>query len=475
MASKKSLSTTGHNIANANNESYTRQRVEHESYMPLRRGNVILGQGVDVKAVRRIHDELLEKRLRSTISDNNYFEERVYNLNQLEDIFNETDGDGLNKLLNKFFNSFRELANQPENDTLREIVRDSAHLIVNDFHRVDDRITSLKNGMDIRIEKTIQDINTLTEQIAGLNIEITRLELDDGAETGDLRDQRDEAIKNLSEFFKVHTYTDEKGQFTVNAVGIGSLVSGGQHQYLEASLVRESDDPESSGKMGVFFQGRPNVMLNNKFEEGRLQALVKTRNEDVFYLKDKIDTIAFQLAHSVNAIHSRGFVNKMLPVDGRGIAYNDGSLKQLTGIDFFNSPNAKLHAARKLKLSNLVQESSDYIATALAPNSPGDNRVSLAITKLQHEKIGSNGTATFEEDYLKVIGNIGVKTAKSKINIEHTKGILAQVKSMRERVSGVSLDEEAANLVKFQHMYEASARVIQASQEMFDAVMNIKR
>src|SRR5690606_35892099 len=101
------------------------------------------------------------------------------------------------------------------------------------------------------------------------------------------------------------------------------------------------------------------------------------------------------------------------------------------------------------------KESSDYIAAALNPNAPADNRIALAITKLQHEKISSGGSATFEEEYLKTIGNIGVKAAKSNVIREHSKGILSQVKTMKERISGVSLDEEAANLVKFQHQYQA--------------------
>ncbi len=113
------------------------------------------------------------------------------------------------------------------------------------------------------------------------------------------------------------------------------------------------------------------------------------------------------------------------------------------------------------------------IATALEANKPGDNRVAIAISKLQHEKVLGGGTTTFEEQYLKSVGNIGLQTGKSKIEEEQSSGILAQAKSFKERLAGVSLDEEAANMVRYQNAYEASAKVIKASDEMFKSILNL--
>jgi len=111
----------------------------------------------------------------------------------------------------------------------------------------------------------------------------------------------------------------------------------------------------------------------------------------------------------------------------------------------------------------------------LAPNSPGDNRIAIAISKLQHEKILDGGNATFEEGYLTAVSKIGLSTAKSRIDGEQSGGILAQAKSIKERVSGVSIDEETANMVKYQHAYDASARVIKVADEMFDSVIAMMR
>ena len=113
--------------------------------------------------------------------------------------------------------------------------------------------------------------------------------------------------------------------------------------------------------------------------------------------------------------------------------------------------------------------------TAFAPNAPGDNRIALAISKLQHEKFMNGGTATIEEHFLKTVGHVGIETGKAKLDSEQAEAIRTQVETVKERMSGVSLDEEAANMVRFQHAYNASAKVMQAANEMFDTVLSIKR
>ncbi len=475
MASKRSLETTGHNISNANTEGYSRQRVEQSAYPPMRKGNVVVGRGTDVKTVKRIHDELLEKRLRKSLTQTGFHDERTNLLSQLEQVFNEVDGEGLNKLMNNFFNSFRELANEPENDTLREIVRDKASLIVKDFHRVDDRLTQIRSTMENRVHRAVDSVNALTDQIATLNLQIVQLELNDNAVASDLRDGRDQAIQKLSEYFDLHTYEDERGNFVVNAEGVGSLVIAGNKIGLGAAAIKDSNDINDPGSMQIFFKERPNIIVTDQFGKGIIKAAIKTRNEELANLSNKIDDLAYNLANAVNAIHKRGYINKPLPLDQNGQPMNDGTFKQVTNIKFFESPKSAKNAARNLSLSGLVKESADYISVAVSPNAPADNRIALAITKLQHEKFASGGTSTFEEEYLKTVGHIGVKTSKERITAEHARGIKSQINTMKERISGVSLDEEAANLVKYQHQYQANAKVIQNSEEMFDALLSIMR
>jgi flagellar hook-associated protein 1 FlgK len=473
-AAKRNLATTSHNIANANTEGFSRQRAELVAYKPQGQGNIVIGKGVDVKSVRRIHDELIEKKVRSNTSEHNYNIERSWQLNQAEEIFNEINGEGMNKLLNNFFNNFRELSNQPENDSIRSIVRDSAQTVTRDFGRISNSIKEIQHSIDKKIVASVDEVNTLAENIAKLNVEISQIEIVHG-ETGDLRDQRDLAVKSLSEFFDIESYENERGQFVINAPGVGSIVVGSETLKMTAAPLKDNTDPDMDGKVEIFFQSRPGHRIGPKFESGKLAALVETRNVEVMGMKKKMDQMAYQLSQAVNAIHRKGYINKMLPVDENGQVKNDGSVEKITGIDFFKNLDRVHDAAEKLSLSQLVQDDPIYIATALEANSPGDNRVALAITKLQHEKLNHQGTATFEEDYLKMVGSLGGSAAKSKVLEEQSKGILAQSTSLKERVSGVSLDEEAANMIRFQHQYQAAAKVISASEEMFDAILNMKR
>lgn len=169
MASKKSLETTGHNIANSNTEGYSRQRVMQTTNPPIVKYGNIEGTGTRIRSIERVHDENIERRLNKTISDNALFDEKASQLTQIEGIFNEIDSDGLNKVLNKFYNSFRELGNQPENETIRSVVRDQADLVVNDFKRINRTLDALSGGIDNRIKAEVVDINQTTSSIADLN------------------------------------------------------------------------------------------------------------------------------------------------------------------------------------------------------------------------------------------------------------------------------------------------------------------
>ena len=183
----------------------------------------------------------------------------------------------------------------------------------------------------------------------------------------------------------------------------------------------------------------------------------------------QIDILAFHLANTVNAIHRKGHT-----YSHHGNQFNSQSTNGTkTNVNFFESPIGITGAAKNLELSQEVKSDLKNIVTALGPNSPGDNRISIAISKLQDEKILADGSKTLEEEFLGNIGNIGLVSAKTRIEFEQSEGILAQMNSIRERIVGVSIDEEAANMVKYQQAYDASAKVLRAANEMFDSVLGI--
>jgi flagellar hook-associated protein 1 FlgK len=475
FASKKALEVTGHNLSNVNTEGYSRQKVMQSTAIPIGTGGFIQGTGVKIDGINRVNDEFIDKRLNTALSSSKFYDARNENLDQIESIFNEVDNEGLNQILNKFFNSFRELANQPENETIRSVVRDNAGMVVKDFHRIRETLDLQAQNIDRKITTSVSDVNQILSHIADLNGKIATIEAQQG-ETGDLRDQRDLALKNLSEHFKIHTYMDEKNRFVITAQGIGTLVTGLHNQELAVvSKNKENSSNNMNGSVEVVLKDRPSQTVTNKFQSGSLASIIKVRNEDLRKLQDDVDGIAFQFTSSVNSIHRQGFVNRPIAIGP------DGSPAQLdgkgltTGLDFFAQPLSKDNAASSIDLSEPVKSDLSNIAAALAPNAPGDNRVAIAISKLQHERIAGEDSVTLEEKYLQTIGNIGLETGKARLDAEQANGLLAQATSIRERLTGVSIDEETANMVRFQHAYEASAKIMQAADEMFKTVLELKR
>ena len=474
--SKKSLATTSHNIANANTEGYSRQVATAETNTPIQSGKNVFGSGVNIKNVKRVHDRLVEKKLNHSITENSYHKERSTQLSSVEQIFNEINSDGMNKILNRFFNSFRELSNQPENEVVRTLVRDNADIVTKDFKRLSNEIINVRDRIHSQLQGSVDDINALSKNVSDLNREITRLE-NMGGETGDLRDQRDTAIRSLSEYMPINTYEDGNKQYVVNIVGGGSLVAGGTVNKLIATTVGDDNVGSYKGeeRVEIRFEANRGSIISEKLNTGTLGAMLQTRNDEIQVLRGQLDEMAHGLVHVTNAIHRRGYVNKKIPTDEQGNIVNNPSMGKITNINFFKEPLDLSQASLNLDLSDEVKADLNNIATGLEPNAPGDNRIAIAISKIQHEKMLGGGSKTFEETFLQSVGKIGLSTSKSKINEEQSKGILAQAKSMKESLSGVSLDEEATSMVKYQQAYEASAKMIRVADEMFDSVIGMIR
>ncbi len=473
FTAKQSMSTTSHNIANANTDGFSRQEVRTETSISLPEGDYVVGTGADIQSIRRSHDELVEKKLNSSITNSKYDEERSLQLGHVEEIFNEINSDGMNKIMNRFFNSFRELSNQPENETVRNAVRENARIVTGDFHRIQANLDDVRSNINNKLTLAVGEVNNLAKTIGKLNVEINVQEVSGGM-ANDLRDQRDRAIRTLTEFFPVTSYSDNRGQFVVNIEGVGSLVAGGLVQELtHGSTVTDGANSVDKGDVQIFFASRPGIAISDRVKGGTLGALLKTRNEDIVKLEKQVDELAHGLVLATNAIHRRGFANHPVPVDAQGNPIPNAAKQKVTGINFFKEPLDLKRAAEYISLSDDIEKDANNIAAAVEANKPGDNRAALAISKLQHEKVLGGGTTTFEEQYLKSVGDVGLQTGKSKIDREQSHGILAQAKSFKERLAGVSLDEEAANMVRYQNAYEASAKVIRASDEMFKAVLNL--
>ena len=473
-ASRKALEIVGHNISNVGTDGYTRQRIEQQTAPAVKREGIISGLGVMVKGIDRVHDPLLEKRMQKSLSDVAYYEERGQQIRKIEDVFNDLGVEGLNNLLNSFYNTFRELSNNPDNESIRTLVREKAEVVADKFSQTKQYIDDFSREIDQKIKMEVNDINNILEKIARTNREIKESENRSGVEPN-LRDERDRNIRELAKFFKVKTYVDAKGNYNVAAENVGSLVVGGFFQKLKASLgMQKGLDVDSPGEMHLYIGDSFSRSIDKRVRGGSIGSLVRTRNEDVRNFQHKMDKIAYEFINTVNAVHRKGYVNRKIYVDDGGHANKLDGRGKTTGVNFFK-PLEKIHnASLNIALSDEVKDDLSNIVTALSPNSPGDNRIALAISKLQHEKIMEGGTATIEENYLQAIAKVGIEAGRAKIDEEQARGILNQIEVIKERTSGVSIDEETANMVRLQHVYGASAKVMQTAKDLFDELLSIK-
>ncbi len=459
VAAKTGIATTGHNISNANTEGYSRQRVSTHAAESIggQFGKNTVGTGVAVSRVERLNDHYIEKQIRNSQKDLSHFEEKDLILRQVEDIFNEMSGDGLNRFISRFFNEFRKLSEEPESPAIRQSLRESAQSMTNDFHRLRQEVVAVAQHADQRIEGFVGEVNHIAQELADLNQRISWVERSGGS-PNDLLDKRDLIFRKLGSYFDVSMSQDKNGSFNVDIKGVGPLVMAdrAEHLSVEGTPANRSGKPEAG--LDILSSGNVLGTITYSLQGGKLGALIEARDKMIATVLDRLDEMAFALTHAVNQIHSQGF-------NSEGIS----------GIPFFSPLQEPNRAAEWISLSEEVQLSIDQIATGLLPESPGDNRVALAIAQLQNEKLIDHGHATADEWFNSMVTDVGIASAKNRSSMLQEKDIILQLNKVREQISGVSIDEETANLMEFQHAFDASAKVIQVADDLLKTVLSLKR
>ncbi len=456
-AAKAGIATSGHNIANANTEGFSRQRVEISAQGPVgSKGKGAMGQGVNISRVSRLNDEYIDKQVRAAGRDLAAGEERDLVLKQTEDVFNEMGGEGLNRLMSHFFNEFRKLSNEPENEAIRQSVRESTQAVVNDFKRLRGEVESVREHIDSRIEGHAKEVNLLAGEVKDLNIKIKTMEIN-GTPANDLMDRRDQILKDLSTKMDLNTHKDAEGNYVIDIKGVGPLVVGSEVQNFNVQRTAGDENGKKEGSLDVMSSASANGVVTHQIKGGKIGALLDTRDKTLTGVLDRLDDLAYSLADSVNQIHEMGFTR-----DGR------------QGVSFFTKLNQKERAAEFIDLSDSIKSSVNAIATAALPDSPGDNRIAVAVSGLQNLQLMNGGKASMDDFYNSIVSDIGVTTAHNKENLTQQKDILTQLNKMRDQVSGVSIDEETTNLMQFQHSFDASAKVIQVADDLLKTVLNMR-
>lgn len=458
MNSQTALQTTSHNIANKATEGYSRQRVEMLTNQPVGEGKLRIGMGARAGLVTATRNEFLEKNIQREGNQLGFLDARSELLGRVEQVYNEQVNKGLNHSLGNFFNSFRELSNNPESLATRTQVKESAIGIANDFKKVHEQLSAIQNDADFRIQTRIAEVNELTKEIATLNEKVQVVELT-GVPANDERDRRDVLLKQLGEKINIRYAEGKDGQLTITAGSTAVLVSG----YSQRDLIAQST-PERDGKregaLDIFYKSTDNstpVLVTDQVTGGEIGALIEVRDKTIGGLTDNMDKVAFALASEVNNAHSQGYDRA-----GR------------TGNFLFEQPQDVRDAALYLKVSDDVLNDVGRIAAAGQPDAPGDNRIANILSGLEYKQVMDDGTSTFNDFYSSLVGKVGIETQRANSASQAQKDIVGQLKNIRESISGVSLDEETTKMIEFQKAFDASARLIKTADEMLDTVLRLK-
>lgn len=456
--SQTGLQTVSHNIANKSTEGYSRQRVELQSNTPVGSGRLRIGMGAKPGMITRINNEYLEKQIEREGNNLGFSEARSNALARVEQVYNEQVNKGLNQFMGEFFNSLRELSNNPESRASRTMVKESADFLAKDFQRVHSQLSEIQSDIDFRLATHVSEINELTKEIAGLNEKIQMVEINE-VPANDERDRRDLLVKKLSEMANIRYAESDDGALTITAGNNAVLVSGYSHRELYVSPT-EANEGKREGNFEIFYKSTDNsnpVNVTKQISGGKLGGLLDARDGVINRLMGEMDKLAYTLATEVNKAHTHGF-------DTYG---RQGGL-------FFRQPQEVEGAAAGLALSDSIREDVGKIVSAGEPGAPGDNRIANIMASVQYKKVLGDGANTLDDFYSGVVGQVGIEAQRSNSAYSSQKDIIKQLSNIRESISGVSLDEETTKMIEYQKSFDASARLIRTADEMMDTVLRLK-
>lgn len=303
-AHQTAIQTTGHNISNADNENYSRQRVTMESMDPLyeptlnRAGSPgQLGQGVNIAQIERIRDTFYDDQITSTINEKEYWASSKDYLYQMEKIFNEPSDNTLRSLTDNFWASWQELASYPADLAHREVVLERANGLVTRVHDIYSKLQELRERADREVAHTVDNINSLATEIRGLNEKITKLQAL-GDNPNDLLDRRDAAIEKLSSLVNIRVGRGDKDEIFV-FIGEQALVQGTIQRKLKTLA-----NPSNEGMARVVWDHNEKDLI---LGGGKLLGLIDMRDKAIAERIHRTDEFALNIADIVNEIHRDGF------------------------------------------------------------------------------------------------------------------------------------------------------------------------
>lgn len=451
------IETTGRNLSNVNNPNYARQRVNLGDRGSVQTSIGAQSLGLEARSLQQLRDVLLDRQVVREISLRSAYESEQAGyqnaqagLGQAIDRAGEANssgsngsGTGISETLTSFFNSFQSLAARPTDPGERQNLFQEAQILTDRIGLTDTRLAQVQTDLTARVTSDVGDANRMLANIANLNVEIGRFEIAVPGGAVDLRDQRQAQLEELAKKINFESQLDP-----TNSSQIQVFVRDGSGNPV--ILVNKANVTGPFTVTGAVIQaGSPATTLSAT--GGSIVGAIKARDGGVKTLRDNLDLMAKQLVTSVNAAYN--------PLGTTGNFFDPANLTAGT-----------ISVASTLTATNI--KASDGGAA-------GDNTIALAVAGLAEKSFstgaGDSVTGTFAQHYASTVSSFGQSLATANLHVSEQTNISNLVRNQRDSVSGVSLDEEMTNMMKFQRAFQASSRVVQTINELLENVINLGR
>lgn len=458
LASQRALYVINHNIVNAKTNGYSRQEALQGATSPdILPGIGFLGSGTEIYDIVRVRNSYTDFKYWLENSPYGEWKVKKDTLNELEKLFGEPSNSSFRKYMDDFFSSMEELSKNPSDYAFREPVRQTALSLAKHINETAERLSNLKEEIGFTVGTKVKEINKIGEQIANLNRQIYSLELD-GKKANDLRDKRELLIDNLSKIVNVRVDESKEGKFRVSISGI-SLVDHVNVNKIEF----KPENPEKVNDPKELYWSNGNKLEVKSGELSGYMDLLKGDGSNggyrgvPFYI-EKLDEFAKGFADKINEVHSKGY-----------------GLNGETGKAFFEPKDGKDITASNITLSKDILDDLANIACAEVEDGVEDNKNLLKLIKLREDKTFFSGDFSqgTPDDFIKsILSNLAVDSSQAARMDSTEKLIINNILRKRQSESGVSLDEEMGNIVKYQHIYNASARMVTTIDMILDVTIN---
>ncbi|HVI08285.1 MAG TPA: flagellar hook-associated protein FlgK [Candidatus Binatia bacterium] len=437
-AQEGALSATTNNVANVNTPGYSREVPILETSDPVVVAPLTFGTGVTLQSIESVRDPILEAQIQQQTQTENQFGALTSALQQTQVNFT-TSSDDIGTSITNFFNSINQLSTNPSDLSTRQGVLTAAVDLATSFNNTANNLSTQRQNLDLNVVQTVAQINQYSQQIAGLNAQISRLQ-NVGENAGTFIDQRQQAIDQLSSLVDVSVIPADNSLTLTTANG-APLVTGQQSFPLTTQAT-------PSGLHDIYSGGND---ITSQITSGQLGGTLQARDQQIPAIQTQLDTLAGNLATAVNGVQAAGF-----------------DLKGNPGTNLFTPPPANnVGAAADMAVAitdpSLIAASSD--------GTQGSNGNAEAMYALSSSPIIDGQSPT--DYYSGVVFNVGNDVSNASAEQTASSQVLQQLQDQRASVSGVSLDEEAANMVQYQNAYQASAQVITTINDMMYAVINM--